>query len=87
MDLQYTAPIGKLLTCGSAKKILDWSGCMEFGLSREHIPELIRMPGMINFGGRIRKVMKSGHRFMPSSIKLRNMMMTGRAKNCQRCLL
>lgn len=41
----YTEPVSSLLTYGSADDIYDWSVYLELGLTKEHIPELIRMVG------------------------------------------
>lgn len=41
----YTEPVSSLLTYGSADDIYDWSVYLELGLTKEHIPELIRMAG------------------------------------------
>lgn len=42
---QYTEPVSALLTYGSADNIKDWSVYLELGLTKEHIPELIKMVG------------------------------------------
>ncbi|WYD81941.1 MAG: DUF1186 domain-containing protein [Candidatus Electrothrix gigas] len=41
----YTEPVSALLTYGSARNIKDWSVYLELGLTKEHIPELIKMVG------------------------------------------
>jgi len=43
MNLHYSPPVDKLLTYGDARHFRQWPNYLELGLTREHIPELIRM--------------------------------------------
>jgi hypothetical protein len=40
-DIQYTEPVRKLLAFGSIQDLRNWPNYLEFGLSQNHISELI----------------------------------------------
>jgi hypothetical protein len=41
--MNYSDPVKKLLTYGSCQEILGWPDYLKIGLTREHVPELVRM--------------------------------------------
>jgi hypothetical protein len=43
MNVNYSPPVDKLLTYGDARSFREWPNYLELGLTRKHIPELIRM--------------------------------------------
>ncbi len=43
MSLTYKDPVAKLLSYGDCRHFKKWPDYLELGLTREHIPELIRM--------------------------------------------
>jgi HEAT repeat protein len=43
MTTNYSAPVGKLLMYGDCRNFKKWPNYLELGLTKEHIPELIRM--------------------------------------------
>src|SRR5438093_123369 len=43
MSNDYKDPVARLLTLGDARPVKTWPNYLELGLSREHVPELIRM--------------------------------------------
>jgi hypothetical protein len=43
MNSTYTSPVNQLLTYGDCRESQEWPNYLELGLTRDHIPELIRM--------------------------------------------
>lgn len=43
MDTTYMNPVDQLLTYGDCRKLRDWPDYQSIGITKEHIPELIRM--------------------------------------------